>query len=538
MEGSARSPGPGPQAQAQPLLPQTQQEQRHAQSPPPQQPDYSTLEVAPDTHASSTPQVYYESAPEPVSAGTAGFYAPNKAPYGLSSDQSPSVIGQASPNPNAKSADGGLYPVQAEHDIGTPAEEPKKTVTMSKKKMWIIGAVVLFLIIAAAVGGGVGGTLAARNSSNSGNGTGGGDSGGNGGGGGGSSPQPNTNTTGIALGSPAMAAVNYTVGTTDYRMVFWQPRNDSSNLVYSLWDSSAQTDGWKVISVNSKLADSKAVEALPGTPIAAAVRPRLGQNQRHAVSVFFLSASNVVQELRTTDPRGASWSKVTHPVTAARASQLAAHWDVCETSACSGLVALNYETEDHKSAWLWPGLTDSSSQTVKNATTKIVVDIIPGSGIALTSAMDPDLNNTAQQNIKLYYQDSASQTLKEVSREFSSRYVITQTKLVTNMTVDKPTQLYATSFYKDSAARFLFVLLRAADGTVQAMHWNSNTWRQPIEPVFRNTPADVGKSFAAVSVTNDLKIYALSRDGNSFHTFNADKNDPVTWTYDTAVKLG
>lgn len=535
MEGNARSPGPGPQAQ--PLLPQTQQEQRLAQSPPPPQPDYSTLEVAPDTHPGSAPQVLYDSAPEPVSA--AGFYAPNKAPYGLHSDQSPTVIGQASPHP--KSAHDGLYPMPAEHDVGTPGEKPKKTITMSRKRIWIIGAVVLLLVIAAAVGGGVGGTLAARNSGSSSNSNDGGGSGGGGGGsspgqggGGGSSPQPGT--SGFALDSSALAAINYTVGTTDYRMVFWQPRNDSSNLVYSLWDSS-QTDGWKVISINSKLAESKAVEALPGTPIAATARPRLGRNQRHAVSVFFLSASNVVQELRTTDPRGATWTKVTHPITAAKSSQLAAHWDVCETSACSDLVALNYETEDHKSAWLWPGLTDSSSQAVKNATTRIQVAIIPGSGIAVTSAMDPDLNNTAQQNIKLYYQDSKTNNLMEVSREWTSRYVISQTKLVTNMTVDKPSQVYATSFYKDSAARFLFVMMRAADGTVQAMHWNTNSWRQPIEPVFRSLPSDVGKSFAAVSVTNELKIYALARDGNSFHTFNADKNDPVTWTYDSAVKL-
>ncbi|KAL8388127.1 hypothetical protein RB595_009437 [Gaeumannomyces hyphopodioides] len=535
MEGNARSPGQGPQAQ--PLLPQTQQEHRQAQSPPPQ-PEYSTLEVAPDTHHDSAPQVYYESAPEPVSAGAAGFYAPNKAPYGLSSDQSPTVVGQASPHPHAKSAHDGLHPIPAEHEIGTPGEKPKKTVTMSRKKMWIIGAVVFLLIIAAAVGGGVGGTLAARNnsSSNSTSGSGGGGSSSPNEGGGGSSAQPGTGGLGLALNSSGLAAVNYTVGTTDYRMVFWQPRNDSSNLVYSLWDSS-QTDGWKVISINSKLTESKAVEALPGTPIAATARPRLGRNQRHAVSVFFLSDSNVVQELRTSDPRGASWTKVTHPVTAAKSSQLAAQWDVCETSACSDLVALNYEAEDHRSTWLWPGLTDSSSQAVKNATSKTTVPIIPGSGIAVATAMDPDLNNTAQQNMKLYFQDPTSQNLKEVSREYTSRYVISQTKLATNMSLDKPVQLDATSFYKDSAARYLFLLMRAADGTVQAMHWNTNTWRQPTEPVFRNAPADVGKSFAAVAVTNELKVYALARDGNSFYTFNADKNDPITWTYDSAVKL-
>src|SRR5689334_4227945 len=105
------------------------------------------------------------------------------------------------------------------------------------------------------------------------------------------------------------------------------------------------------------------------------------------------------------------------------------------------------------------------------------------------------------------------------------------------MTVDKPVQLYAKSFYKDSAARFIFVMMRANNGTLQAMHWNTNSWRQPTEPVFRNVPDGVGNSFPAVSVTNDLKIYALARDGNSFHTFNADKNDPITWTYDSLVKL-
>ncbi|KLU83887.1 hypothetical protein MAPG_02936, partial [Magnaporthiopsis poae ATCC 64411] len=390
MEGNASSPGPGPQAQ--PLPPQTPQAQQQQPAQlPPAQPDYSTLEVAPNDHPSSAPQVYYDSAPEPVSAGAAGFYGPNKVPYGLSSDQSPTVVGQASPHPHAKSAGDRLYPVPAEHEIGAAGEKPQKTVTMTRKK----------------ISGGQA------------------NDGGNGGnsGGGGSSPPQGTNTSSIALDSSALAAVNYTVGSTEYRMVFWQPRNDSSNIVYSLWDSS-QTDGWTLVSINSKLADSKAVEARPGTPIAAAARPRLGRTPKHAVSVFFLSASNVVQELRTTDPRGASWTKVTHPITAAKASQLAAHWDVCETSACSDLIALNYETEDHKSAWLWPGLTDNSSQAVKNVTTNIQVAIIPGSGIALTAAMDPDTNNTAQQNIKLYYQDDKTDNLMEVTREYSSRFAI------------------------------------------------------------------------------------------------------------------
>lgn len=417
MEGNASSPGPG--SQAQPLLPQTPQaqQQQHQAQLLPAQPDYSTLEVAPNNHPSFAPQVNYESGPEPVSAAAAGFYAPNKA----HSDQSPTVVGQASSHPYAKSAADGVYPLPAEHEIGTAGEKPEKTVTMTRKKMWIIGVIIFFVIVAAAIGGGVGGVFAARNNSSGG---GQANDGGNGGnsGGGGSPAQPGT-TGGIAFDSSALAAVNYTVGSTEYRMVFWQPRNDSTNIVYSLWDSS-QTDGWKLISINSKLADSKAVEARPGSPIAAAARPRLGKNPRHAVSVFYLSASNVVQELSTTDPRGASWSKVTHPITAAKASQLAAHWDVCETSACSDLVSLNYETEDHKSAWLWPGLTDNSSQAVKNVTTNARVAIIPGSGIAVTATMDSGINNTAQQNIKLYYQDDKTDTLMEVSRQYTSSFVI------------------------------------------------------------------------------------------------------------------
>jgi len=230
-----------------------------------------------------------------------------------------------------------------------PYDLPKPTtskVRSNRRRITLILVVPLLLVVGAIVGGTVGGIVGKSHKAGSSNSSSNGSSNGNG-------TNANTGNSSTATGQnhlqvltdSKVAATNWTdAAGNDYHAVFWQAA--SNDLFVSLWTS--ETNNWTAINISA----SAPVTAKPGTPLAAAARgfPWSGSQYdfgAFGIALFYLSPSNTIKDVYSTDPNVATWeagvlSSATAP-TATTGSQLAAWWDLCPFE-CSGNLYVVYET--------------------------------------------------------------------------------------------------------------------------------------------------------------------------------------------------
>lgn len=297
-------------------------------------------------------------------------------------------------------------PVQYGPNQGRLAD--RRILGLKRKTFFIVLALVLFVVIAAVVGGAVGGILSRKS---------------------GSSPPSPTSTPSSSpsssqrpnapvLSNSSITAINYTVtdGGATYRMVFWQ--HNSSDLMLSVWDSTNGT--WEVTNIAQNTADTSiSTAALPGTPLAAAVRGYPWTEDQYfnspfGIALFYLTPSNVIRELYSTDPRGGAWQLGDLTTSnsnweAGSGSKMGVWWALCASTLCSGDIALFYESTAQ-------ALMVGNSSNWSNGAQEIVANIEAGTGIGVT-AVAPVFGSQgpAADSPRVYYDSSG--VLQEIEWE-------------------------------------------------------------------------------------------------------------------------
>jgi hypothetical protein len=277
--------------------------------------------------------------------------------------------GPGAPNP-PQHVDRESYPeaLAGQHPYTGPVEEPRATHTRLSKYKWLILLVVVIIVVGAAIGGALGRILGKRtnNSSTS------------------SSSGPGTvgtNSTSTAgwpvLKTSNLAATNWTDNDGNaFHAVFWQ--SASNHLIVSTFNGSI--GNWTATNISS----TASTTALPGTPLAAAVRGlQFGSFGPFGIALFYITPDNVLAEVYSTDPAARTWqigglSQSDVSWQAASGSQLAARWDLCGLSGCSGDLLLAYEDEQQSLR-----LANSSDWAATPGT--LVTSITPSSPLAMTA---------------------------------------------------------------------------------------------------------------------------------------------------------
>lgn len=203
------------------------------------QPDYSELEVVPNTYAHNAEvaqglEVHYVEH-DPKASPTAR--PPSKdGKIAYDTDKKLLSLAEASDSPEVIR--------QSQHKDLPPPPSPATTCGLPRKTFWILVSVATIIVAAAAIGGGVGGPLAHRNQ-----------------------PQPTArNQSQPSMPSPpvqnlSIAALHWVDGanTSQYR-VYYQLSN-ASIVTESAWSS--DTKNWSVSSITDQGADIK-----PSSPLA------------------------------------------------------------------------------------------------------------------------------------------------------------------------------------------------------------------------------------------------------------------------------
>jgi hypothetical protein len=281
---------------------------------------------------------------------------------------------------------GGLTQHQRHHSEVTENTAAATTPKKSRKYLcWGIG-ILVFVVSAALIGTGVGLYLQRTGSQHA-----GGDA-------------SSTVTNSSVLATSRISAINWTDSTgVEYHGVFWQAK--TAELMMSLWDS--KHNQWAVTNISSKMADSSiTVKAKSGTPLAAAARSypwtASPYNMSFGIALFFLSPENTVEEVYSTDIRGAAWqlgdlTRTGRSLQAGSDSQLAVWWSLCDKR-CSGDIALFYEDTNqtmrvaNQSNWLAEPIS-------------MVPNIAKGASLAATGMVDASKaggKNNADA-VRLYY---------------------------------------------------------------------------------------------------------------------------------------
>lgn len=263
------------------------------------------------------------------------------------------------------------YPeaLAGQHPYTGPVEEPRATHTRLNKYKWLILLVVVIIVVGAAIGGALGGTLdkhtnnSSTSSSSSGPGT------------------VGTNSTSTAGGpvlkTSNLAATNWTDNDGNaFHAVFWQ--STSNHLIVSTFNGSI--GNWIATNISS----TASTTALPGTPLAAAVRGlQFGSFGPFGIALFYITPDNVLAEVYSTDLAARTWqvgslSQSDVSWQAASGSQLAVRWDLCGLSGCSGDLLLAYEDEQQ-------GLRLAHSSDWAATPGTLVTSITPSSPLAMTA---------------------------------------------------------------------------------------------------------------------------------------------------------
>jgi hypothetical protein len=288
-----------------------------------------------------------------------------------------------------------------QHPYTGPVEESRAPYTKLNKYKRLILLVAVIIVVGAAIGGALGGILGKRANNSS-------------------TSSSETGTVGINSTSTAgwpvlktsnLAATNWTDNDGNaFHAVFWQ--STSNHLIVSTFNGSI--NNWTTINISS----TAATTALLGTPLVAAVRGlQFGSFGPFGIALFYITPNNVLASVYSTDLAARTWqigslSQTDVSWQAASGSQLAARWDLCGLSGCSGDLFLAYEDEERSLR-----LVNSSDWAATPGT--LVTSITPGSPLAMTATnpiqpMSLDLWDGAS-SARLYFEES--QILQEWGRD-------------------------------------------------------------------------------------------------------------------------
>lgn len=314
---------------------------------------YSTLEVAHNSPDTSQKEVYngQSDLPQVVTPPQAAheYYKPEDQ---VSHQQYPNTAYSAGTYYQDSEQGGNSqyyqgvsqYPQDGYGQSSPPPEEKpkgKRICGLAAKTFWIIAALVGLGLIAAIVGGAVGGTLSKNNKKD--------DSAdqdtdsGNGGGGNGQNSTTTTPDT-VLLADSRVAAANWT-DQAQYVHYAVVSQDKYNFLLASFWDS--QNQSWSSVNISRILTKSGSpISVKPGTPLALASTGAPGW--RFQLNIYYLTPSNGVGEIWTTEPQGRQWGVGAlvkeEPKVAAENSQLTAIWHRCDYG-CAQQLYIIYEDD-------------------------------------------------------------------------------------------------------------------------------------------------------------------------------------------------
>ncbi|EOO00720.1 hypothetical protein UCRPA7_3750 [Phaeoacremonium minimum UCRPA7] len=307
----------------------------------------------------------------------------------------PHAYQQHSPQPPYDSQQYNYYQQSPAADAPQVYEGEKKTLGLRKRTLLIVLGLIIALVVIAAVLGGVLGTQLGKDKKSkdediptttaSSTPT--------------SSPTPTA--TPIILDTSKLSAVNWTDSdNTDYQAVFWQ--DNQTNLIMSLSDSGGKT--WETTNISDIMSSSFSAKA--GTHLSAAVRgyPWTSSpwNKEFGIALYYIAESGVIEEVYSTDIRGASWKRGTLTTSsanlqAADGSSLAAWWSECEVN-CTDITWLFYEDPD--GSLMYAGDDDWAAPQF------LVRNIVNSAGIAATAIPFNSSASPAANSPRVYYHDS------------------------------------------------------------------------------------------------------------------------------------
>ncbi|EON99528.1 hypothetical protein UCRPA7_4930 [Phaeoacremonium minimum UCRPA7] len=291
----------------------------------------------------------------------------------------------------------------------------------------------------------------------------------------------------------------------------------------SLWDADNKT--WAAVNVSAALEDA-------GTPISVKERSPLAAastgppDYTFEMHLYFLTQTDNVGEIYTTDPAGKNWSTgdlmKSPSKTAAETSDLAAVWHRCAVG-CAGYIYVAYEDDDQAI-----NVLNSSDWTRTDTQLFDGYQIDPESGLA----MIPFISDSGKEDmnpgeLRLYWDASAD--LNELKFNMSAVWE-GGLQIAVSIPTD-PQPQYAASPFDDYLQTL--VVSRKPEGTISGYRWDNVTWHTKQNITISGGPSPA--NFSSIAMNMAGRFYGVM-DGK-IEEYSWFATDPYTFTHVGSVDI-
>lgn len=354
------------------------------------------------------------------------------------------------------------------------------------------------------------------------------------------------------LNSSSLAALNWTDTTgLERSMVFYQDAENS--ILVSIRDS--VSNEWSITNISQAVMNNtgaKRLDVLPGTPLAAVTN-------YWQVSLYYLTSSNYVSEIWSSDVAAGSWfagslSSELTPV-AMNGSRLSAYWQIC-TNCTNSLVVLHQQEDGNlmlanftNSVWELSGPVSSTAVDQ----TGLSIRPVAGGNSSTPLGLEPS-------GWKVYEFDSTGMVeiangagtnytwTTDFSGEFSPPPPLLLLLLLLHllllganslplpandaslMSTNSSPEIAAITFGDHGWTNSLVTCL-TSNGTLTSYIRNGTAWTsgQPtIEASSKASASGDLPTFTAIAATQDMKMYGITN--GTIYEYDVDEDNPLIWT--------